>query len=433
MNNSDIVWLRKVVDSHLFPITLLLISFSFPFNKTISNVLIIFLVLLWLIKGNIKNRILEVLNNKLALIFLSSYFIYIICFIYSEDQRSGLFILEKKLSILLFPILLSTENFKKKLVNKILLTFVISCFLATLLSIVHVFYIHFYSKGPLSSLTIESFYRDNFTSLLNLHPTYYSLYITFSIIIIIFFLFRDWNKLTTHIKFLALLVLIYFTFINILLSSRMLLFISALIFGILFVRFLFKYRVTGIVIIFFITFVFIFFLNQKNNIIDKRFKELTETQWAPPIGIYHNSTNLRVGILNCSFSLLRNNWLFGFGTGSAQKNLNACYQSSGFSDVLFIDQYDTHNQYLNVWLNTGVIGLAIFLLTIVIPMKNAYKENCLLYLAFLCLIALCCFTESLLERQNGIVFYAFFNSLFAFHFIENSKERGQVLVSERSR
>lgn len=430
MNNVNIWWLRKIVDSHLFPITLLLISFSFPFNKTISNVLIILLVLFWLIKGNVKNRILELRNNKLLLLFLSSYFIYIICLIYSEDQKSGLFILEKKLSLILFPIILATENLKKSLINKILLSFVISCFLATLLSIIYILYLHFHTHASLIPLTIESFYRDNFTSFLDLHPTYYSLYITFSIIIIIFFLFRDWNTLTTLIKSLSLLVLIYFVFINILLSSRMLLFISVLIFGILFVRFLFKNRVTGIVIIFFITCFFIFFLNQKNNIIDKRFNELTETKWAPPTGIYHNSTNLRVGILNCSFSLLKNNWLFGCGTGSAQKNLNACYQSSGYSDVLYKDQYDTHNQYLNVWLNTGVIGLAIFLLTIVIPMKKAYKANCFLYLAFLSLIALCCFTESLLERQNGVVFYAFFNSLFAFHFIEKSKNEIQLSARE---
>lgn len=432
MNNLNIVWLRKIVDSHLFPITLLLISFSFPFNKTISNVLIITLVFLWLIKGNVYSRILEVLNNKLALIFLSSYFIYIICLIYSEDQKSGLFMLERKLSLILFPVILSTENLKRELVNKILLSFVISCFLATLLSILYIFYLHFIQvQGP--SLTIDAFYRDNFTLLVNIHPTYYSMYITFSAIIIFFFLLKDWNKLKIYIKFLALFVIVYFAFINILLSSRMLLFISVLMLGALFVRFLFKNRVAGIIIILFLTLSTTFFFIHKNNIIEKRFTELAETQWVPPIGVYYNSTNLRVGILNCSFNLLKNNWLFGFGTGSAQKNLNECYQSSGYSDVLFIDQYDTHNQYLNVWLNTGVIGLFIFLLTIVIPMNKAYKENCFVYLAFLCLVALCCFTESLLERQNGIVFYAFFNSLFAFHFIENSKGTRQLLVSELSK
>lgn len=421
MSNLNILWLRKVVDSYLFPITLLLISFSFPFNKTISNVLIIFLFLLWLIKCNIKDRMLELKSNKLALLFLTSYFVYIICLIYSEDHKSGLFILEKKLSLILFPIILSTEKLKRGLVNKILLSFVISCFLATLLSILHIYYLHFYTEIPLPSLTVESFYRDNFTSLLDIHPTYYSLYIAFSAIVIVFFLFRDWNKLKIYVKFLALFVIVYFACINILLSSRMLLLISLLILVTLLIRLLFKNRVAGIIIILFLTLSTTFYFIHKNNIIKKRFTELTETQWTPPIGIYYNSTNLRVGILNCSFSLLKNNWLFGFGTGSAQKNLNACYQSSGYSDVLFIDQYDTHNQYLNVWLNTGLIGLAIFLLTIVIPMKKAYKANCFLYLAFLSLIALCCFTESLLERQNGIVFYAFFNSLFAFHFFENSK------------
>ncbi|MES2397297.1 MAG: O-antigen ligase family protein [Bacteroidota bacterium] len=328
---------------------------------------------------------------------------------------------------------MSTEKLKRGLVNKILLSFVISCFLATLLSILHIYYLHFYTEIPLPSLTVESFYRDNFTSLLDIHPTYYSMYITFSTIVIVFFLFRDWNKLKIYVKFLALFVIVYFAFINILLSSRMLLLISLLMLVTLLIRFLFKNRVAGIIIILFLTLSTTFFFIHKNNIIKKRFTELTETQWTPPIGIYYNSTNLRVGILNCSFSLLKNNWLFGFGTGSAQKNLNACYQSSGYSDVLFIDQYDTHNQYLNVWLNTGVIGLAIFLLTIVIPMKKAYKANCFLYLAFLSLIALCCFTESLLERQSGIVFYAFFNSLFSFHVIEKSNMGIQFLVSERSR
>jgi O-antigen ligase len=151
----------------------------------------------------------------------------------------------------------------------------------------------------------------------------------------------------------------------------------------------------------------------------KRFYEIQQTKWVPPLGVHHNSTNLRAGTYYCAASLLKQNWLFGLGTGNVQANLNNCYKSNGFSDVLYLNEYNTHNEYLNVWLNTGFVGFVLFLMSLTIPLLIAIKEGNKLYVAFLILLMLVFLTENILERQKGIIFYAFFNSLFAFNSVNS--------------
>jgi O-antigen ligase len=157
------------------------------------------------------------------------------------------------------------------------------------------------------------------------------------------------------------------------------------------------------------------FLSSKVESIGGRFKEIFVTAWTPPVGIYHNSTNLRIGVYFCSIPLLKDNWLIGLGTGDVQAALNACYKERGYSDVMYKDQLNTHNEYLNVWLNTGIVGFIVFLATLVIPCRAAYLKHNYFYLSFIILVMIVFLTENVLERQKGIVFYSFFNSLLAFN------------------
>jgi O-antigen ligase len=153
---------------------------------------------------------------------------------------------------------------------------------------------------------------------------------------------------------------------------------------------------------------------------NQRFVEIKDTPFKPPVGVYHNSTNLRVGILICSFQLLKQNWLLGAGTGDMQVALNSCYEQNGYSDELYIDNYDPHNQFIETWLNVGITGVIILLLTFIIPLRLAIRHKNNLYIFFLLFIMLCCMTESVFNLQKGVVFYSFFNTLFLVYTVKNS-------------
>ena len=116
----------------------------------------------------------------------------------------------------------------------------------------------------------------------------------------------------------------------------------------------------------------------------------------------------------------KDTWIFGKGTGDDEDALLGTYRKNNFLEGLY-PKFNSHNQYLQTWLGLGLVGLLIFLLNLFAPLYLAFREKNLLYIIFLILIISFFFTESVLCRQHGVVFYAFFNSLFAFHtFNQNS-------------
>ncbi len=126
-----------------------------------------------------------------------------------------------------------------------------------------------------------------------------------------------------------------------------------------------------------------------------------------------NTLNIRTGIYHCSLSLIKNNWFTGVGPGEVQRKLNSCYEQYP-TNVYRLNNYNTHNEYLNHWLSFGIAGLLAFLLIFLMPAYFGLQEKQFIYPLFLLFMFICCMTENLLARQTGVIFYTFFNSLLAF-------------------
>jgi O-antigen ligase len=71
------------------------------------------------------------------------------------------------------------------------------------------------------------------------------------------------------------------------------------------------------------------------------------------------------------------------------------------------ENYNPHNQYLQVAVEIGILGLMLFLVLLGMIFSYAIKwKNSLLFL--ICgNLAFNCIFESMLQRQSGIVFYTF--------------------------
>lgn len=124
-----------------------------------------------------------------------------------------------------------------------------------------------------------------------------------------------------------------------------------------------------------------------------------------------NSTNSRLGIYHCSIEVIKNNFVFGTGTANLQSQLNSCYSTIGIKR-LYQENFNTHNEYLNIFAALGIIGITIFLLLIIFSFKSAWHNP--YHLIFLGLFCLICLTENLLSRQQGVFFFALFNYYFLF-------------------
>lgn len=395
---------------YLFPGLLVATACSFFYPSFgLTNVLIVLLSLAWLINGKLKEKLQAFMNNKLALIFCGLPIIYLLSLAWSQNPGAGLSLVEKKLLLILFPLILSTTDVSANLLKKLLVAFVATAIVASIVSTISVGFNYLSSDEAIAVM----YFRDEFAVKAGMDIPYFALYLDLAILAVIYLITTTWKDASYGWKLLAFLSAAILVAISLVLSARMpliALFVLAIAAYGFFIR---RYPLYGsislavVIIIAGLAF-------SKLTFIGQRFKEIVDTKWEPPVGIHHNSTNLRIGTYNCSFELLRSNWVTGMGVGDVQPALNECYQTKGYSDVMYLESYNSHSEYLNIWLNIGVVGIGLFLLSLSLPLWRSLRQGNYLYAAFLGLMILSFITECVLERQRGIYLYAFFNSLLAF-------------------
>jgi hypothetical protein len=123
------------------------------------------------------------------------------------------------------------------------------------------------------------------------------------------------------------------------------------------------------------------------------------------------SISVRTPVVHCSFSVLKDHWLSGAGQPEVQPALDRCYATRGH-DAMIQQGYGPHCQPLQWWLAFGIAGPAAFVVLFGWSMREAWGRKDHIHLAFLVFLFLCCLTEDLLTRQWGVVFFAFFNTVF---------------------
>jgi O-antigen ligase len=84
-----------------------------------------------------------------------------------------------------------------------------------------------------------------------------------------------------------------------------------------------------------------------------------------------------------------------------------------------------HNQYIQIFAETGIFGLVLLLIIVCINIKNALQTKDFVHICFAILMISLFLTESLLARQRGVVFfiamYSLFNSAKLIRSSENNK------------
>ena len=219
-----------------------------------------------------------------------------------------------------------------------------------------------------------------------------------------------------------ILLLIYNSIIIVLLSSRTQMF-SLIILGTIFVFYYCYQRgiiFKGILLVSFLIALF-FALIQLNPVSRERFsKAISPTSHYTENEHGEGGLSLRLYQWKYSIKAIQDNLLFGTGPGDAQNVLEEVYLKNDFK-IGYDNQLNPHNQYLQTWLESGIIGLLILLICMLLPVYFAFIEKQWIYVVFIFILAVGFVTESMLELNKGIVFYSFFNSLFAFNFINRKR------------
>lgn len=138
-----------------------------------------------------------------------------------------------------------------------------------------------------------------------------------------------------------------------------------------------------------------------------------------------NGLNLRLIQVRLGINILNEKvaWLWGVGIDESQEMLNNQYLKYGIytgyegtTDTGYLN-YNFHNQFIETLVRSGIIGLiillAMFFKLLAIPQYNRFISNWVIFIVFMFFL-----TESVLERQQGIVYFCL---IYSSYFLDNLK------------
>jgi O-antigen ligase len=119
----------------------------------------------------------------------------------------------------------------------------------------------------------------------------------------------------------------------------------------------------------------------------------------------------RMLIWPCAFEVVKHHPVFGVGTGDSEDHLMGVYKERGLNE-LYESGLNAHNQYLTIAMRHGVLGLIFFLLNLGLQLYVFIRARMTEAILFSALILGFFVTENVLSRAHGVIFYAFFGSIF---------------------
>jgi len=411
---------------------LLLMVFAMPLQRTFLPPLMLLLSFNWVVEvltdtlcllftrikkqtPSFQDKWKTVKENRLILpllLFTGLFVLYCIGLLYSDNMTYGINDIVLKLPFLAMPLILFTSKltyWTSKRIKIFFNTFITGCLIAVGYNIYSSYII--YSKD----LNVANFFY-TYGSFLH-HPSYASMMYTLAIAVMIYFLLH--RKTTIIEKIFYLLCFPVFIGDIFLLSSKTAFFVLAFLFVVLFFYILFQKRIKKINLLY--IFLIILIGGTLYSYLPKNFNRfLSQMERINHLTDFKKDT--RYTIWTNALEVAKNNLPWGTGTGDSKASLKLNYAKNLHFDY-YLEEFNCHNQYLQLLVTLGFLGFFTFIAGQIYSIWIAHKKNYFLYVVFTLIISVNFLTESMLERQVGVAFFAIFNALLCmFAFAEPKKE-----------
>ncbi len=382
---------------------LAIVALAIPVVKSGIQIPLFLLIISWFFVSKTTFKA----NAKEVLLFSGIYIFHIIAMFYTADISEGFVDLESKLSILLFPILLgAVKPISTLSYQRVLKFFVFGTVVAV-------------SIGYISSIIdyretedLRAFYMSNFSPVH--HPSYVAMYINLAIFILAIKACNRALARKPDVWHWILMLLLALTLVFLASKLGVLSFVFSIPCilivawrkGIL--KSVFTLKLLAVLGVF-----VLFFLN--DPISSKRLansvKVATEEQ-VDKQGSEMESTRARKTSWTIAVAEIAKH-PFGVGTGDIQNHMDTKYRENGHQ-LMAEHSLNVHNAFLQMALAQGWLALLWFLFSLAYPLRMIWKNSWWIYGFFLVLISVNFLVESMLEKQSGVIFFAFFNAVFFF-------------------
>lgn len=392
-----------------------LVVVGLPFPAFFSNTSMILLLIswfLWYIKSPKLSRPVITKEQKLLIgLFYALFFWQALSLFYNTNLSNGLKGIEGKLTLLIAPLVLLTIRISKERLiylfkAYILVITLVSCFL--LLNLLFIY-----------ASTGELIVYHDFTAVLELHAVFFSYYIFLNVLLISYLYSSEvTGKKLRLFYFLSILLSII---VLVIAASKNVLVVTL---ASIFLSYLHSYKHRGIkwkeVVILLVSFLVVATLVLQTDTIKSRINELTELRGIEGFtkvkdGVFlqesdiinFNGTSLRITLWYLGVKVVKEEGkiLQGLTAGDRRDVMNNAYDQTGLNP--WYKDYNLHNQFVQTFVELGLIGLCIYLVLIISLFVISIKERNWLLTIFLAAFIFFQITESVLERNKGIVFFIF--------------------------
>ncbi len=331
------------------------------------------------------------------------YLVYLFSVLYSENMDYSFKKLEVSASLILFPLCfaMASQSLIEKGINKIKLLFI--TYIASVLLVNILLVIGFLNSGFSWTEFIEySPYVNRLENYPGIHSLYLSMHNAVSIIMV-FYLLRTERFLKTGI--------LLFIFGFLLGIGLILLLKKGPIFALLVVATLLsiRYKLIRIWAFYgvFIASLCSLFIAFPSSV--DRFNQLLKME---KVNTDKDSAQIQEVVLSCAKIEMEQAGIFGYGIGDGKAHLIDCY--GDVDQDLVSSSYNSHNQYISLILMVGFFGLFVFLASLFYNVMNAVRNGVFITIALILFYAIAMFSENLLERQEGVIYFALFLNLLYF-------------------
>jgi len=392
----------------------LMVSFFLPEKW---QVLVVFCTGIWFVARTVQiKQARQQRDYRSALLFGSLFLAFLASVPFTpEPFRSYLLHLcERKVALLLIPLLFAfiDEQFRRRIAGE-LPYFVYGSLIACLAGNADFCYHLLALKNVTASHVAYRVIMERFTGI---HPTYLGMFLAWSVCIALFTEPAYYlGRVGRYVVIYALLVCLLALLVK---SALIALAVILLHYAWLRRKRLMAYRwhiiILGVAVV--AACLFIPFIGQRVG------EVFSFIGGHKPASAADNSVATRQLIVQQDVALLRNHWLTGIGPGRV---LHALRERYFFYAVIHGDNvgsFDPHSEYFQELLSFGIAGLLLLAIVLFTHYRVAWRTRNHLYLYCLLILTMTFFTETVLSRQEGVLFFSVFTSLFFF-----SKERSNPL------
>lgn len=395
----------STISDNLITICLSISSFALPLiAPSWHGKILTILAVIWIFSTNY-SRVKNVAKSNLFFIFaILTVILQLTGILISSNTKAAFAAVESVIPIFVLSMIIFTSSvhISTNVVRSVLISFLVGVITLNLASLA------FISKDLWDPVNLQSNIIIANNSIVAIHPAYVSLYLSFSIFILmeLFFPIKTKNRKKLGWVLFALIVSsVYLVWVNS--RTGILSFFVGTTFFLLY-----KFK-NGRRLIFFGSLLAVLILVLTLPFSSERFfkaplrvatKDVSGEMTDP--NIYTLAS--RRQILDCSIELLkRPEFFYGYGTGDGRDELRECYKKRGYNS-LYRKGLDSHNEYFAQLHRHGLLGLIVFLGLLIIPLRHALKYKSALLAVFIVLFAMTAMFENVLSSQKGATFFALF-------------------------